>query len=150
MKTRCRRCAPSGIHRGSIMQLRTAMLAQMPTLMSRMAITCTIQQRRAGTTQQVSAHQTSQSSTMPYPASWPKLRVGEPKSQSEQSERIERACEATSAEGTLVAHPVGNSWVLRVASAVKARMKPHQAASDGCFPPSPLGVPEPRLRRTSR
>src|SRR5260370_4048365 len=29
------------------------MLAQMPTLMSRMAITCTIQQRRAGTTQQV-------------------------------------------------------------------------------------------------
>src|SRR5258706_10878839 len=81
MKTRCRRCAPSGIHRGSIMQLRTAMLAQMPTLMSRMAITCTIQQRRAGTTQQVSAHQTSRSSTTPYPAPWPKLRVGEPKSQ---------------------------------------------------------------------
>src|SRR5216683_4307968 len=81
MKTRCRLCAPSGIHRDSIMQLRTAMLAQMPTLTSRMAITCTIQQRRAGTTQQVSAHQTSRSSTMPYPAPWPKLRVGEPKSQ---------------------------------------------------------------------
>src|SRR6266852_6305383 len=81
MKTRCRLCAPSGIHRDSIMQLRTAMLAQMPTLTSRMAITCTIQQRRSGTTQQVSAHQTSRSSTMPYPAPWPKLRVGEPKSQ---------------------------------------------------------------------
>src|SRR5258708_14157991 len=81
MKTRCRRCAPSAMHRGSIMQSRTAMQAHMPTLMSRTAITCTIQRHQAGTTQQVSAHQTSRTSTMPHPASWPKLRVGKPTSQ---------------------------------------------------------------------
>src|SRR5260370_29326955 len=81
MKTRFSIWAPSGIHRGSIMQSRTRMGAEMPTLTSRAAITGTIQQRRAGTTQQVLVHQTSQALTRPYQTLLHKLPVGEPKSQ---------------------------------------------------------------------
>src|SRR5579864_2768277 len=81
MKTRSSIWAPSGIHRGSIMQSRTRMGAEMPTLTSRAAITGTIQQRRAGTTQQVLVHQTSEALTRPYQTLLDKLRVGEPKSQ---------------------------------------------------------------------
>src|SRR6266852_4499534 len=78
MKTRFSAWAPSGIHRGSIMQSRTRMGAEMPTLTSRAATTGTIQQRRAGTTQQVLVHQTSQALTRPYQTLLHKLRVGEP------------------------------------------------------------------------
>src|ERR1700693_121687 len=56
------------------MPLRTRMRVEMPTLTSRAAITCTIQRRRAGTTQQVLAHQTSETLTRSPPTSWPKLR----------------------------------------------------------------------------
>src|ERR1700720_840908 len=72
MKTRCSGWAPSGILRGSIMQLRTRMLAEMPTLTSRAAITCTIQQPLAGTSQLVLAHQISEALTRPYPTLWHK------------------------------------------------------------------------------
>src|SRR6266705_343692 len=81
MKTRFSIWALSAIHRGSIMQSRTRVRAQMPTLTSRAAITCTITQHRAGTTQQGLAHQTLQTLTRPYPTRLDKLRVGEPKSQ---------------------------------------------------------------------
>ncbi|SRR6266566_2289197 len=73
MKTRCSGWAPSGIHRGSIMQSRTRMLAEMPTLTSRAAITCTIKRCQAGTSQQVLAHQTSSALTVLYPTFWDKI-----------------------------------------------------------------------------
>src|SRR5437763_3572305 len=73
MKTRCSVWAPSGIHRGSIMQSRTRMRAEMPTLTSRAAITCTIKRCRAGTSQQVLAHQTSSALTGLYPTFWDKM-----------------------------------------------------------------------------
>ncbi|SRR6266852_4741181 len=81
MKTRSSVCALSTIHRASIMPLRTRILAEMPTLTSQAAITSTITQHRAGTTQQGLAHQTSQALTRVYPALLNKLRMGEPTSQ---------------------------------------------------------------------
>src|SRR6266852_8319132 len=81
MKTPFSIWAPSAIHRGSTMPLRTSMLEEMPTLMSQAAITSTITQHRAGTTQQGLAHQTSQALTRVYPALLNKLRMGEPTSQ---------------------------------------------------------------------
>src|SRR6266567_452613 len=73
MKTPFSIWAPSAIHRGSIMPLRTSMLEEMPTLMSQAAITSTITQHRAGTTQQGLAHQTSQALTRVYPTPWPSV-----------------------------------------------------------------------------
>src|SRR5229473_5718748 len=81
MKTRSNVWAPSAMHRASIMPLRSSMLAEMLTLMSRVAITCTITQHQAGTIQQALAHQTSRALTRLYPTRLHKLRVGEPKSQ---------------------------------------------------------------------
>src|SRR5205807_5737924 len=74
MKTRFSIWALSGIHRGSIMQSPTRVLAEMPTLTSRAAITGTIQRRLAGTLQQVLAHRTSEALTRPYPLLCNKLR----------------------------------------------------------------------------
>src|SRR5215469_13186754 len=81
MKTRFSVWAPSAMHRSCITKSRTAVPAQMPTLMSQEVITYTIRQRRAGTTPQGSAHQTSGVLTRPYPACLNQLRVGEPTSQ---------------------------------------------------------------------
>src|SRR5579884_2506821 len=48
----------------------TGKLAQMPTMTSRAAITCTIRRRRAGTTQRASAPRISRTLTRPSPTSW--------------------------------------------------------------------------------
>src|SRR6266699_7101115 len=98
MKTPFSIWAPSAIHRGSIMPLRTSMLEEMPTLMSQAAITSTITQHRAGTTQQGLAHQTSQALTRLYPTRLNQLPVSEPTSQGVCHQHairqriLERAC----------------------------------------------------------